>query len=607
MRKEAIRLKEEKFNLRRKAYLMQGRIDLVENLEDTRARARIYEGDPNVDPDEEISDDENEETGDNDLLVLEKEEVQIHTKLTNYVSLKVYRERMMSLVTIYVKVMPGGYIRKFIVDGSWTVNTFYNMFNSHSHCNNGKSQMMVVPTETGLFTMDNQHTSDNEFMLGECSGLVTLDRYGMKQKSSSICCLFFNRFMKEYAPSTLNSFFDKNCGTDWRPDKLPVWDALDKMRYVNNLAKDRVQLLIKSIVTRQFNDQVEEELVRYKQMGIDYRNSTKSRAEAALKIKLAKRLEEKKEKEALQRRIESQLNAADVMGEEREKMRALLIEREMNKKGNVSEADKALAIDKLNEYNKRMERMKQRREGIASGSISQEDRSVKEPTADGLELESLQTHSTDIDQIGNVGDEDSSFYSDSEYSDSSDYTSDSSDYSTESGSDSDGSGTSYQSGKSTSSYGSRNNRGSGYSSNGSEADMSEGGSDVDDDISLQSFNSKNSFGSKSSRSSSKRKVSISDDNSGDFDNDINNIDTDGSESIGLQSPSKIDIPLLDIEGTTPKKLRKKDKKYASTPRSFVGSDTGRSDGSFTMGMSDSERSDYSEKSGIFIYISIFIF
>jgi hypothetical protein len=69
----------------------------------------------------------------------------IHTKLTTIDAIKKARF-LQSNMTIFIKVVPGGYSRKFVCDSNDTMFYLHHMFFAHSHLGNSISPKLLLPS-----------------------------------------------------------------------------------------------------------------------------------------------------------------------------------------------------------------------------------------------------------------------------------------------------------------------------------------------------------------------------------------------------------------------------------------------------------------------------
>ena len=65
-------------------------------------------------------------------------------------------------MTVYVKVLPGGYVKRLEVHPDDSTAHLLNMFNSHSRHGCSQSPRLILPTNLGLFEFDDEISVGNE-------------------------------------------------------------------------------------------------------------------------------------------------------------------------------------------------------------------------------------------------------------------------------------------------------------------------------------------------------------------------------------------------------------------------------------------------------------
>jgi hypothetical protein len=98
----------------------------------------------------------------------------MHTDLTTFHALRGYRNHMQSMLTVYIKIIPSGAIKKFVVSPSHTVFDLYNMFNGHSEYGIAHSSMIILPTMEGLFELHRELAIESDVMLADTRGASCL-------------------------------------------------------------------------------------------------------------------------------------------------------------------------------------------------------------------------------------------------------------------------------------------------------------------------------------------------------------------------------------------------------------------------------------------------
>ena len=198
---------------KRKQMIASGRFELLSALpEADTASVKLKEKDEiSVAPTISIKSQEYADASEVSGYEEEEEKIEFHTKLTTYLGLENYRKHVQDLLTVYVKVMPGGYIRRlignyffinmiiriiiitFLVDPTTSVAQFYAYFNSHADIGSAIDQKIVVPSKRGFFEMCNGVTVADEFTIADNTGREKLLRYGIKQRGANIVILYFRK------------------------------------------------------------------------------------------------------------------------------------------------------------------------------------------------------------------------------------------------------------------------------------------------------------------------------------------------------------------------------------------------------------------------------
>ena len=101
---------------KRKQMIASGRFELLAALPDEEtASAKLKEKDEiSVAPTISMKSQEYADASEVSGFEEEEEKIEFHTNLTTYLGLDNYRKHVQDLLTVYVKVMPGGYIRRLI-------------------------------------------------------------------------------------------------------------------------------------------------------------------------------------------------------------------------------------------------------------------------------------------------------------------------------------------------------------------------------------------------------------------------------------------------------------------------------------------------------------
>ena len=345
-----------KFDIRRRNIIADGRFELVNQveqefedaLEALKPKRSLYEIEKEM---YGADDDDDPDAYDASLT--------IHTNLTTFDALISYRKRFMNYFTIYIKVLPAGYVRKFVMHSENTTFQLYNCFDSHSDVSTSTSNKIVLPCESGLFPIDCNIIPPDEFSIGDNTGKDPLSRYGMKLRGSIVVLFYFRNFTLERAPIMLGNFITSN--SNFRLKIPPASFTTNDV--VKKLHRDNLQLKLKELVIRQFNIQQLEEKENNEKRNYEFRMSGQLEKEKALREKQKRKEEVERETKEAQRRIESELRHFPE-GPEREKMRKILEERESHKRGHVSEEERLLAEKKEKQFKLRAAKLLAKRRAL---------------------------------------------------------------------------------------------------------------------------------------------------------------------------------------------------------------------------------------------------
>ena len=283
--------------------------------------------------------------------------IEIHTKMTTFKALRLYRAVCVDYITIYIKVLPGSYIRKLIARPEDSIFHVWNMFCSHADIGLSDSKMFVLPTSVGFFEMHGENEGADENNLADNRGRDTMARYGFKQRGSVATIIYLPKYFPKYTVSLLQSFFMRN--TSYQFNKgIKTFDQVDEL-LPPALHEDDIQRQLSNICSHLYELQQKEYKASYEELGYLFRIGSKADIEARIKLKREQRLKEEAEK-AHERRLESQLKG--LSPEERAIKLKELTEREAHKKGHVSIEEELLMREKQAAYKEKMEKLQKRRD-----------------------------------------------------------------------------------------------------------------------------------------------------------------------------------------------------------------------------------------------------
>ena len=223
-----------------------------------------------------------------------KAQPKIHTNLTTFKSIRLYRNNIVKVVTIYIKILPTGKIKKFLVNPySDDISRLYEMFLSNSiYGSICKSPMLILPTSNGLYELNNNnilHNNNklnikNDIILPNNDYKLLLSNYNIIQSNSKITLLFYPNYYPitdnydilmnthnindidsyEYSCNNNNikilllSFFEKNLVNNNEINQLikslKIYSTL-RIAPPQSLSTDKIQLLLLNIIKIQYKRQ----------------------------------------------------------------------------------------------------------------------------------------------------------------------------------------------------------------------------------------------------------------------------------------------------------------------------------------------------------------
>ena len=175
----------------------------------------------------------------------------LHTNLTTYRALRLYRQLACTYTTVYIKEAPSGRVHRLTVEQHYSVYTLWTMFAAHCHtASRSVARMLVLPTIDYLFELSPDISPGDAVNLPKTLGHISLQRYGMNTKDASVVVFCFAQYNPHYAPTLLSTFFDQN--SSFRLGKqLTVSSNLD-VHLPKSLHEDVVQRTLLEVVERQY-------------------------------------------------------------------------------------------------------------------------------------------------------------------------------------------------------------------------------------------------------------------------------------------------------------------------------------------------------------------
>jgi hypothetical protein len=225
-----------------------------------------------------ISDNTHDEN-DNDNVINSNynKKLSVHTMLTSQKSILESRKANSKLITIYIKVLPEGIIRKFEITNKYSIYTLYHILQSNTKYSYANHPMIVLPFDTGLYELDSTITVQNEYQIANNSGKITLDRYGIYNnifennanyyriygENDFLVFFYFQSYVALKAENLIEHYLMTNSGYNTGNDsnndngnsKLEVHSIPDNIPTLEKIQNDRLQSYLRDIVSRQYKDQ----------------------------------------------------------------------------------------------------------------------------------------------------------------------------------------------------------------------------------------------------------------------------------------------------------------------------------------------------------------
>eukprot|EP01038_Epipyxis_sp_PR26KG_P005825 gene5825-8032_t len=263
--------------------------------------------------------------------------VKIHTNLTTYKSLKMYRTVKQSFITTYVKVMPSGYVRKLYIEAHQTIYQIYHMFRSHSHDGNAHTCMLLLPTSNGYFELHPQIIHESDLLLPDYRGRDPFSRYIYSNnitnpiinkfnklknnknynnnnnnnnndisqiKNGKLVLLYFVNYKPLNVASTVSKFFSAN--TKFDLSLLPVYSA-ELQLFPKNIYNDNLQQNFLPLIETKYNYQQKDFSNQLKDINKQHKNDMNELIDKKRKERELYKKEYDKAMKAATLRIESQL------------------------------------------------------------------------------------------------------------------------------------------------------------------------------------------------------------------------------------------------------------------------------------------------------------
>lgn len=267
-------------------------------------------------------------------------------------------------MTVYVKIAPGGYLRRLVVDGEDTIWHLHNMLRSHADCGSVRGAQFVLPTVDAFYECDADIIPESEYLGAHVTANIRLKDYGLRAVNGNITILYLPRYKETTIIPLMRRFMQDNMDITGMKLDLPI------IKYIHNmptaLEKDDFQVKLCTIMKRQYRDQEVLQLARLKAMGSKQRQLVQQNYTALVKTKQQAKLQESRERKDFEKKMEKKLKG--LVGSEREERRRQLLEEHFNRSAGTEEDRKKAA--KAKKDADRAEKLRKKRELISMGLLS---------------------------------------------------------------------------------------------------------------------------------------------------------------------------------------------------------------------------------------------
>lgn len=177
----------------------------------------------------------------------------LHTPLTTFRAIRLYRKEQSCFVALYIKEMPMGKVQYFVVDATYTVYNLWNIFDAHSGAKGkSSSRMLTLPTSESLFELNNDITVETELNLSRKTGLEMLSRYGFNKPGSSIVLLSFAHYNPSTAPTLIIQLLNQNTAVSPGND---IHISHNTESIPKDVSLDSLQMALLPVIKTQFSRQ----------------------------------------------------------------------------------------------------------------------------------------------------------------------------------------------------------------------------------------------------------------------------------------------------------------------------------------------------------------
>lgn len=211
------------------------------------------------------------------LIKVTSDRPKIHTRLTTERGLQLYRNIMLRILTVYVKVMPGHDVIRVQIDPDDTIWHLHNMFKAHHPLGNRRGSMLILPTSVGLFHMDADMIPENEFMKARRTALIKVADYGLVRRNSSIVTIFVPYYKDDTLIPIMKKYIKENLIGEGLNFDIP--NITHNKTIPESLESDPIQSSLLQVVIRNYHDQQIHLKAKYQIMGRKHQEHLKKLAD----------------------------------------------------------------------------------------------------------------------------------------------------------------------------------------------------------------------------------------------------------------------------------------------------------------------------------------
>lgn len=220
------------------------------------------------------------------LIRISSERPKLHTRLTTEKGLQLYRNIILRILTVYVKIMPGHDVIRVQLDPDDTIWHLHNMFKTHHPLGNLRGSMLILPTSNGLYHMDADMIPENEFMKERRTALIKLSDYGFIRRNSQLVTIYLPYYKDDTLIPIMKKYIKENLFIPNDEINFNIPTVLHNKTIPNNLESDSIQSSLLQVVIRNYHEQQIHIKAKYQIMGRKHQEEMKRLADEKQKLLL---------------------------------------------------------------------------------------------------------------------------------------------------------------------------------------------------------------------------------------------------------------------------------------------------------------------------------